>query len=147
MTPALALLRLPLLIAFGVAAAGAAHAQKYKTQYGTIAPTVVSVSLVELLVNGDKFDGKVVRVSGVLNLQFEGDALYLSKEHFAHRITRNALWVSPDYIRLRSDPAQLSKLNGRYVLVEGRFESKIKGHMGLFSGAIENVNRVMLLED
>lgn len=52
-----------------------------------------TVSLVQLLANPEKFDGQVVRFHGVSNIGFEGDAVYLSKEHWKHTVTSCALWL------------------------------------------------------
>lgn len=114
--------------------------------YGSAANSAIVVSLVDLLANGSKYHGKTVRVSGVLNLEFEGNALFLSKEHHRHQIYKNAVWFSPNYARLGVASKELAKWNGRYVLVEGRFDAKKNGHLGLFSGAVENAGRVLLLE-
>jgi hypothetical protein len=127
---------------------GAVHAQMDRqVQYGEVTHTARTVSLVELLAGGNKFDGKVIRVTGVLRLEFEGNALYLSKEHYTHRIAENAVWISLDYSRLGTNRAVLSKLNGRYVLIEGVFWRNNKGHKGMFSGAVQNVSRVLLFDD
>ena len=123
-----------------------AQAQEPSTDYGTVASRVVHVSLVALLANGKKFDGKIVRVSGVMRLEFEGNGLYLSKDDHAFGISKNALWLSPDYKRLKANAAQLAKLNGRYVLLEGRYKFANNGHKEAFSGALESVNRILLLE-
>jgi hypothetical protein len=113
-----------------------------KNEYGAATPDAIDVSLVELIANGTRFDGKIVRVDGVIHLEFEASALYLSKEHWRHRVTKNSIWITPDYARLRASSKELAKFNGRYAVVEGRFNSKNGGHFGMFSGAIENVTRV-----
>jgi hypothetical protein len=143
----LTLLRIAIAVVLTVTLCVPAQAQKSGTNYGKVAGGVVDVSLVDLLAGGSKYHGKIVRVSGVLNLEFEGNALFLSKEHFRHRIYKNAVWFSPDYARLGVEPKELAKLNGRYVLVEGRFDAQDTGHMGLFSGAIQDASRVLVLED
>jgi len=38
-------------------------------------------------------------------------------------------------------------LSLRYVLLEGTFNAKKKGHMGMWSGTIENITRTMVWSD
>jgi hypothetical protein len=56
--------------------------------------TLFFASLIELIANPTKFDGKRVRIIGFLRLEFEGNAIYLSKSDFEHGVTKNGLWVS-----------------------------------------------------
>ena len=134
------------LFVAGAALAGLSQAQQPRLDFGPVNRDVLDVSLVQLIANAEKFDGRPVRVYGVIQLEFEGNALYLSKEHLHQGIYKNAVWLSPDYALLEAKPEELRKLNGRYVLVEGRFSAKNTGHLGLFSGAIENVTRLMYRE-
>jgi hypothetical protein len=95
------------------------------------------ISLIQLISNPDKYDGKVVRLEGFLRIEFEGNALYLHQEDDDHMLTKNAIWVdaSPDMTKRRND------LNKKYVLLEGTFDAKNHGHMGLFSGSLHKVKR------
>lgn len=96
------------------------------------------VSLVQLIAHPKDYDGKVVMVVGFLNLQFEGDSIYFHEDDYKHGITKNGLWIqtTPD-IKKRE-----SALNHKYVMVNGRFNSKGKGHMGLWSGSIEKISNI-----
>jgi hypothetical protein len=96
--------------------------------------TLYSVSLIELIANPTQFDGKRVRIIGFLRLEFEGTAIYLSREDFENGITKNGLWVSTDQLD--------NTLSNRYVLLEGTFNASNPGHRGLWSGAIEKITRV-----
>jgi hypothetical protein len=97
-----------------------------------------NVSLVQLIANPDQYDGKLVRVFGYLNLEFEGDALYLHEEDFRRGLTRNGIWVSLVAAKVK----QTTRPNRRYVLVEGVFNAKDNGHMGLFAGSIGAIQRL-----
>jgi len=57
------------------------------------APTA---SLIQLIANPEKFDGKTVVVEGVTNVEFEGSAIYLSKEHWKHLILSFGVWLDLD---------------------------------------------------
>jgi hypothetical protein len=95
------------------------------------------LSLIQLIANPEKYDGKQVAVIGFLHLEFEGNALYLSQEDFLHGITRNANWVdvTPDI----SKDAQV--LNNNYVALLGAFDTSGHGHEGAFSGRLTKISR------
>jgi hypothetical protein len=95
------------------------------------------VSLVELIANPDKYDGKQVLITGFLRLEFEGDALYLHREDSEHVLTKNAIWV----IATADMNKNRDRLDGTYVILEGTFNAKRHGHMGLYSGEIGNIKR------
>lgn len=98
------------------------------------------VSIAELLAHPGLFHGKRVRVVGFLRLEFEGTAVYASREDEAQRLHRNGLWV--DFLnKAVSDRADA--VNNRYVLLEGTFDAEFTGHMGLWSGAIRDIYRVI----
>lgn len=99
---------------------------------------IYGVSLVELIANPATYDGLRVRVIGWLNLEFEGNAIYLHREDHTYAITSNGLWVQlgPGLSR---EPA----CNKGYALIEGRFEARNTGHLGLWSGAIVDIDRCM----
>jgi len=77
-------------------------------------------------------------VIGFLRLEFEGNALYLHETDFCHRISENAVWVDvgwpPDDKHMR--------FNNEYVLLEGVFNAKSKGHMGMFAGSVQKLSRL-----
>ena len=95
------------------------------------------VGMIQLLAQPEKYHGKFIRVQGFLRLEFEGNALYLHREDYAHGLTNNGVWVdmllSPEHM----------KLNMHYVLIEGVFNAKDRGHLGLWSGTIEKITRAI----
>src|SRR6266404_9792094 len=88
------------------------------------------VTLIQLIANPDKFDGRLIRVIGFLRLEFEGNVLYLHREDYENAILGNGIWVDVT-------PA----LTMNYVLPEGVFSSGDRGHMGMWSGTIKQVRR------
>jgi hypothetical protein len=95
------------------------------------------VTLVRLIADPDKFDGKLIRVIGFLRIEFEGDVLYLHREDYENAILGNGIWVDVTPGMGRQKPL----LNMNYVLLEGVFASKDHGHMGMWSGAIKSIRR------
>ncbi|HET6327107.1 MAG TPA: hypothetical protein VFG04_20670 [Planctomycetaceae bacterium] len=96
------------------------------------------VSLIRLIANPNDFDGKPVRVIAFLRLEFEGNALYVSRADYENHISKNGIWIDvPDLVR-----KEASEYSDRYVLVEGVFSAKDQGHMHLFSGALHKTSRL-----
>ncbi len=101
--------------------------------------TLYGVSIVELLANPTKYDGKRVRIIGFLNLEFEGNAIYLHQDDALHSITANGLWVEiANNVRQQTNQNCKSK---NYALLEGRFAATNRGHGGAWSSAIVDVTR------
>lgn len=98
----------------------------------------MDVSLVQLIANPSEYHGKLVRVIGYCRLAFEGDAIYLHREDSKHGITKNAVWID-----VRSKiPISPHELNDKYILVEGIFNAKDKGHLSLYSGCLKKIKRI-----
>ena len=99
-------------------------------------------SLLELITRPEIYDGRRVRVIGFVNFEFEGNALYLSRTDWENGLTRSAVWIDPppgfksDWGPARAQP------NRRYVIVEATFKAGRRGHVNLFSGALEEVTRL-----
>jgi hypothetical protein len=99
-------------------------------------------SLITLIADQGKFDGRRVRVIGYVHFEFEGNGLYLSQESIDHRVYKNGLWIEPpDRFGSDSGPVR-SPTNDRYVIVEGTFRAGHGGHFGMWSGTIEHVTRL-----
>ena len=94
------------------------------------------VTMVQLIASPEKYEGKHVRVIGFLHLEFESEVLYLHKEDFDHAIVGNGVWVDLGQ--------EQQKLSDHYVLLEGVFTAKERGHMGMWSGKLKDINRSMI---
>jgi hypothetical protein len=106
--------------------------------------TVQDVSLIQLIAQPEKFDGKRVRFVGFLRIEFEGDAIYFHREDFDHSILWNAVWID---IPADMTKQQQGDVNMTYVICVGVFQASRHGHMGMFSGEIANVRRLELWSD
>ena len=102
-----------------------------------------TVTMIELISNPQKYHNKLVRVIGVGNLEFEGDAIYLNKEDLQYR-TDNCIWIELGERSIEYSEAK--EYNGKYVIIEGYFNKNNTGHFGQFCGAIEKVSRYQLWE-
>lgn len=103
----------------------------------------IDVSIVQLLATPEKYDGKLVRVIGVGNLEFEGNYLSLNKEDYAYS-AGNSIWIELGEKAISYDEAK--EYNGKYVIVEGFFDKNDRGHLDMFCGSIKNISRYQLWE-
>jgi len=91
------------------------------------------VSIVQLLANPQAYEGRTVEVSGFVNLEFEGNAIWLHEEDFRRSLYQNALWLDVS-------EAECADANGKplsaYASISGTFTAKSHGHMGLWPGEI-----------
>ena len=93
-------------------------------------------SLIQLIATPERYDGKVVQVTGYCNLEFEGNALYLHQDDQRYGNTKNGIWLHVDE-KIKRNPT----LRKTHCIVRGVFSSKNHGHMGLFSGELSNIER------
>lgn len=98
------------------------------------------VSMIELIANRDKYDGKLVQVSGFISIAFEDNALYLDENAHAHTFTENAIWINFD----PKDRIAFERVNQRYGYIAGVFRhDDCNGHLCLYAGQL-NSSRVGL---
>lgn len=100
--------------------------------------TLWGVSLIELIANPRSYHQKRVRVIGFVNLEFEGNAIYLHREDHQQRISANGLWLdlTGSQVVKRGDKIQ------KYSLIEATFDADQEGHMGAWSGSLKEITRL-----
>ena len=106
----------------------------------------IETSFVAVLADPVAFDGKHVRIQGVINLEFEGDQVCLDRGSLQYLATKNCLWVSLAPGEIADSYQEIAKWNGHYALLEGDISSDHHGHMGLFRAAITKVSRILLVK-
>lgn len=138
-------MRLSVLSFLVVLFVGATSAQEVEAPANAPSPTAIeTISLAALLADPSSYDGRRVQTQGVLAIEFEGDALYLTREHREHFVSSNALWVN---IRDEGwDLSRLAVLDGSYVTIEAKVDANDKGHFGLFRAALVNIGAIQVLE-
>ena len=100
------------------------------------------VSLIRLIANPEKYENRKIQVIGFLNLQFEGNAIYINESDFETGSTKNAIWVAiPDSIKTR-----MEKYNEQTVLLEGTFDMIHLGHGQNYGGTIRKITRIDTME-
>ena len=96
------------------------------------------VTMIQLIATPEKYDGQLVKVIGVGNLEFEGNCISLSKEDLKYRVG-NSIWIELGEKTISYEEAQ--KYNGEYVIIEGIFDKDDCGHLDMFCGSIKNISR------
>jgi hypothetical protein len=94
-------------------------------------PKSENISIISLIANPEKYYGKRVTVSGYMSSEFEGTAIYLSRDDFDNRINKNAIFLLIDSDNYRF-------YHKEYVTLDGTFTNG-SGHMGLYSGMLKDV--------
>jgi hypothetical protein len=119
--------------------------------YGEVHRQGEYVSILNLISNPDKYDKTLVSVIGVVDIERDGpdagSTIYLSKDDYKYNITKNGLWIYPNYKTLKADYNELRKFNGKYVLIVGTFNKNSQGAWGLFSGCIDDVTYINYQEN
>ena len=101
------------------------------------------VSLEQLVDRPMQYQGARVAVEATATIEFEGDRLCAGDSHDL----RHCLWLNiVDRGATANDAFAAEQgwapFHGKRVIVHGTFNSRDKGHRGLFAGAIGNVTRV-----
>jgi uncharacterized membrane protein YcgQ (UPF0703/DUF1980 family) len=81
------------------------------------------VSLIQLIANPEKYDGKQVQVTGFLRLEFEGNRIFLHKEDYTYNIVENAVRIGVT----KEQGQDLKDKNMHYVSVVGTFKAGKRG--------------------
>lgn len=131
------------LLIFIVGLCSCTNTSANNTELNPANQDALDISIINLIATPEKYHGKVVRVIGVGNLEFEGDAIYLSRDDYKY-VSNNGLWIELGEKATSYDEAK--KLNGKYVIVEGTFDKNDTGHMGMWSGSIKKISRYELWE-
>lgn len=99
----------------------------------------VQVSMLQLIATPERYDGKTIRVTAFLHLEFEGNALYLHREDYENALVSNSI-----AIEFTDTEAMTSKkYQNSYVLMEGRFSATTRGHFGAGQGSLSQITRLI----
>ena len=80
----------------------------------------IDVSILQLIVNGDEYDNKHVRVVGVLSRAFESDYLFLNKESRKMFISANGIGINFGV----KNATKYDRFDSKYVVIQGIFKAK-----------------------
>lgn len=98
----------------------------------------IGVGMVALLALPERYDGKVIRTWGFLNLRYENDALFLHEEDLRVPLLKNSFGLE----LTEEQEKQFKDFNLTYVMVEGTLHSKGADTTDLNSGIIVHITLV-----
>jgi hypothetical protein len=100
-------------------------------------------SLVQVLSNPGRYDGREVVVQGFLTVEFEGTAIYLSEDDARFGVRRNGFYVSLKGNTLGLNEKEIAgRFDRRYVWLAGKFNKDNRGHMDAWQGTIGEVSQL-----
>jgi hypothetical protein len=99
-------------------------------------------SLVAVLANPSAYEGRVISIRGFVNLEKNGDAIYLSADDYRWSITANAIWLHMPHCASRAGES----VGQGYMTVVGNFTAKLHGPANGWVGEIDNINLCRLIE-
>ena len=95
------------------------------------------VSMISLIANPDRYNGKRVIVSGFLHIEFESNMIYLNETDFKNNLTKNAIWIG--ITREQMESPMMLRCQNKYGFVKGIFDMNDKGHYEMNSGAMTKI--------
>lgn len=94
-------------------------------------------SIVDLIANPKSYDKKIVQVKGFIHIEVESSAVYISESDYNYGITKNSLWIE-----MSKEEMNKFNKNNQYVIIEGSFDMKNKGHENDYSGSLSDINKL-----
>lgn len=135
------LFRFFLLILIGVISLSIGQSVKADIEIGN---GLIKTSLIKLIVNPEKYDGKRVAFVGWLRNGAEDTMVFISKDDADYRIEENGLWIDIPSSAGKSET--IEPVRKGCVYVEGTFRKARssrpgfgRGHMGMCQGVITDV--------
>jgi len=92
-------------------------------------------SMIRIIANPEKFDGKRVVVFGFVDFEREANLLFTDKERYDNVILTDALWVESSEQMGKSKDS----LNLKYVRIDGTFRTGSKGRFQIAVGGITDI--------
>jgi hypothetical protein len=99
-------------------------------------------SLIAILANPIRYEGRVITVRGFVNLSHNEDAIYLSADDYRWGIQSNGLWLHMPKCVNRTGTG----VSRGYMTVVGNFTAKLHGFGGTWIGEIDNISLCRLIE-
>ena len=104
---------------------------------------LLSVNVDQLLKNKDQYDQKIVCITGLLRIQFEGNQLSLNKSKVWLEFFEGPEYTNESIDRDEKRMKEWEHLyQNRCVVVRGRFNSRNTGHFGMWPAGIDNIESV-----
>lgn len=96
------------------------------------------VSLISVIANPERYEGRSLLLRGFLHIDYEGTALYLHHTDYQCGLTENAVAVTPR----REMYAASDSYADRYVILCGVFRLHEKWGTGRYAGILEEISSI-----
>ena len=99
--------------------------------------------MTELFEKPEEYNNKLIKISGIVDMEFEGTKLYISKESYDYMINQNAVYIDVDNgICITSDLYDdiynfLQQANGKEAIIEGVF---LYESNSMYAGVIDKIS-------
>ena len=124
------------VLCFLISAAGCASFSASTDQAATDSDEIYWMSMIEVIANPERYDGKQVTVTGFLGIEFESQSLYLHREDYEYYLVKNSLAVD------LSDHPEANKWDRRYVTIDGTFKAVPRTQSFSAAGALIQVKSI-----
>jgi len=103
----------------------------------------VEVSLIRLIANPERYDGKPVMLEGIAHFDSKNgiNAIFLTRDD-----KRAGNGLNGIFLVFASSVPNMDHLNDRYVLARGIFHADMKGRLSSFSASLTDVSLVKSLQ-
>lgn len=100
----------------------------------------LQVSMMQIIVDPDKYDGKRVEIQGYYIMAFENNALYFHEDDYRYSIYKNAIWMG--YNEYFFNTFDIFAPYEGYITIEGVYRKITPGYSSLFSGRLEDITYI-----
>lgn len=103
----------------------------------------LEITMTELFEKPEEYNNKLIKISGIVDMEFEGTKLYISKESYDYMINQNAVYIDVDNgICITSDLYDdiynfLQQANGKEAIIEGVF---LYESNSMYAGVIDKIS-------
>ena len=108
--------------------------EKFNAEHSEILKdSITEVSIIQLISNPEKYEGKTVQIEGFISLEYEGMAIYLTKDDYEYFNRKNGICL----LLSKEDAISLKKeCHKKFVTVTGKFQTKLYGKSSAWNGLL-----------
>jgi hypothetical protein len=101
----------------------------------------------QLLDSASKYESKCIQIEGYLSLKFEDIAIYKSNKSRERMHSEKGYWLNFNDSLISCIESNELLLNKRKVIIKGFFTSTRKGHLNAYSGEIDDVYHIQVINN
>ena len=122
------------IFSFLFAANSFGQIEKYNAEhFESLKDSIFEVSIIQLISNPEKYEGKTVKIEGFISLEYEGMAIYLNQDDYEYFNRKNGICL----LLSKEDAIGLQKeCDKKYVTVTGKFQTKLYGKSSAWNGLL-----------